>query len=493
MSGLSPNRIVNVTVDLTPKAVASRNFGATLILGSSNVIDVAERERDYTGLDGIAQDFGTSAPEYLAAVIYFSQKPQPGFCKIGRWAKTAAAGRLNGGTLATADETLANFTAITTGSTSITVDSTPHALAALDFSGALNLNGVAAILDTALTTATVVWNSTLNRFEITSATTGASSTVAFGVATGSGVDITHLLKLAAVDGAHAVAGIAAETLPACVARHADLSTAWYGLIVADGSVSADDHMAVAAFIEASTIDRAYGATLGASSTVLTASDSTDLASRVKAAGLERTYTVYSSSNPYAAATILGRLASVNFAASNSAITIMFKDAPGLAAEILTETQANTLAAKNCNVFAVYTNDAAILQNGVMGNGYYIDDVFNTDAMKSTVQTDLFNALVTAATKIPQTDKGTHVLATVAEATCARFVANGVLAPGIWNSDPIGPINTGDQLPKGYQVYVDSVDNQSQADREARKSPPIQILAKLAGAIQSVDCLISVNR
>jgi hypothetical protein len=35
--------------------------------------------------------------------------------------------------------------------------------------------------------------------------------------------------------------------------------------------------------------------------------------------------------------------------------------------------------------------------------------------------------------------------------------------------------------------------QAQADREARKSPPIQIALKLAGAVHTVDIIVNVNR
>ncbi|HIH4124351.1 TPA: DUF3383 family protein, partial [Klebsiella pneumoniae] len=43
------------------------------------------------------------------------------------------------------------------------------------------------------------------------------------------------------------------------------------------------------------------------------------------------------------------------------------------------------------------------------------------------------------------------------------------------------------------VYADSVDNQAQSDREARKSPVIQAAIKLAGAIHYADVQINVVR
>jgi len=43
------------------------------------------------------------------------------------------------------------------------------------------------------------------------------------------------------------------------------------------------------------------------------------------------------------------------------------------------------------------------------------------------------------------------------------------------------------------VYAAPVESQSQADREARKAPVIQIAVKLAGAVHFVDVIVNVNR
>ena len=94
--GLSVSDVVNVTVNMSPLAAAVRNFGALLILGSSPVIDTADRIRQYSGIDGVAADFGNTAPEYLAASLFFSQSPQPSVLYVGRWAKTPTSAQLLG-------------------------------------------------------------------------------------------------------------------------------------------------------------------------------------------------------------------------------------------------------------------------------------------------------------------------------------------------------------------------------------------------------------
>lgn len=90
--GLPLNRITNVTVTLSARAAQGRNFGSMLILGDSTVIPIAERLRAYSSPDDIGDDFGVDSEEYKAAVIWFSQQPQPTLVYVGRWVKTLETG-----------------------------------------------------------------------------------------------------------------------------------------------------------------------------------------------------------------------------------------------------------------------------------------------------------------------------------------------------------------------------------------------------------------
>ena len=69
---LPVSSVVSVQVIMSPIAASLRNFGGMLILGNSDVIPVTERIRTYSSAAEIATDFGTAAPEYQAAVAFFS-------------------------------------------------------------------------------------------------------------------------------------------------------------------------------------------------------------------------------------------------------------------------------------------------------------------------------------------------------------------------------------------------------------------------------------
>jgi len=167
---LPVSRLVRVAVNLSPLAAARRSFGVLMIAGDSDVINGLERFRTYDSIEGVALDFGVNAPEYKAAQAYFGQTPKPRTVMIGRWIRQASAAQNLGAILSTAQKTLSNWTSISNGSFDIQIDGGAQSVTGLDFTAATNLNGVASVIDTALTGASVVWDGA--KFIVTSDTTG---------------------------------------------------------------------------------------------------------------------------------------------------------------------------------------------------------------------------------------------------------------------------------------------------------------------------------
>lgn len=489
---LPVSRLISVSVNLTPKAASTQNLSTLLILGSSNVIDVTERYRTYGSISEVAADFGTALPEYLAAALWFEQSPQPGDLIIGRWAAAATSAVLKGATLSAAQQLLANFTAISNGQFSYIINGgSPTVPAAINLSSAVNLSGVAALISANTPGLVFTWNSNYQRFEAQCASTGPGSTISFLSAPGSGTDLSNLLGMRVTSsGAYVTPGSAAETALNCVNTF-DLNygQTFYGVTVL-GAVDAD-HLAIAPFIEATNSKHIYFVTTQ-SAGVLVAATTSDIASQLKALGYFRTFTQFSSSNPYAAVSAAARMLPTDYAGNNTVITLMYKQEPGIVAENMNTTQAGALEGKNCNVFAAYNNDTAIIQTGVMANGTFFDIITGTDWLALTIQNALYNLLYLTPVKIPQTDAGTQLMVGTIEAVCSQGVINGLLAPGIWTNTGFGQLSLGDYMPKGFYVYAPSVNNQNIADRAARKAVSMQVAAKLAGAVHTIAMSINVN-
>ncbi len=114
---------------------------------------------------------------------------------------------LAGGILTSGNQTLSNWTSITNGSMSITVDGVVRNLSGLNFSSAADLTAVASIIDAALpATVALTWDG-VDQFSITSTNSSVSSsvtaTLTYASATGSGTDISAQLKLTSATAASA--------------------------------------------------------------------------------------------------------------------------------------------------------------------------------------------------------------------------------------------------------------------------------------------------
>lgn len=492
-NALPVSRQVNVSVSLTPAGAQAQNLSTLLVLGNSPVIDTVERYRNYGTLAAVATDFGNSAPEYLAAVAWFGQVPQPTTLQIGRWVRTAAAGVLRGAPLSAAAQALANFTAVTSGGFTYTKNGgSATNVTGINLSAATNLNGVAAAITAALTGATMVWNAAYSRFELTSTVTDSSSSISFLTAPGSGTDISALLGMtSASSGAYRANGANPETALACVTLFdQNYGQSWYAVTLT-GAADAD-HLACAAYIEGTSTKHLYGVSTQAAG-CLVASDTTNIAYQLQQLGYKKTVTQFSSSSAYSVASLLGRILTTDWTGNSTAITLAYKGEPGIVAEQVSASQADALKQFNCNAILAFNNNTSIVLNGVAASGEFLDTVIGTDAMAIDLQQAGYNALYTTPTKIPQTDAGMHLLTTSFEGVMSRYVANGLLAAGVWNGQSFGALRQGDLLAKGYYVYAPPVSSQNSADRAARKSVSFQIAAKLAGAVHTLTIGVTVNQ
>jgi hypothetical protein len=508
-AGLPVALIVAVSVAITPSGTPTPNFNTGLIMGSSSVIDTVTRMRTYSSLTAVANDFGTAAPEYLAAQEWFTQLPKPTTLNIGRWAQAATNGQLYCAPLSAANSLLSAWTAVTNGSFTINLNAAgSQAITGLDFHLQTTLNGVAGVIQTALraigtggyTLATVVYNSVQNRFVISSGTTGASSTVSFLTTGGGGTDISAQLGgTATSSGAYVANGIAAESyLSAVTILDTQYGGSWYELVTL-GAADADVE-AIAPYIEAAGIALHYYFVNTQEAGVITQGDTSNIAFILKQTGYNHTAVQYSSTSLYAATSLAARMVTVNWSGQNTTLTLMFKQEPGIVAETLTTTQLTQLLSNNANVYTNYNNVQAagvtpIIQPGVATSGIFIDSIVGVDVLAATIQAGIFNVLLSQP-KVPLTDAGQGLLGTSIGASLQQFstgAGNGLLGPGVWNAAGFGQLKTGDWMATGSYVYQPPITSQTQAQRIARQSVAFQVAAKLAEATQSVSILLNVNQ
>ena len=264
-----------------------------------------------------------------------------------------------------------------------------------------------------------------------------------------GTDISTLVGGTAAMGALAVPGIAAETPLAAVQACANVSNVWYGLTFPQNTavlLTLTDYTAIAAYILASSRSRMFGVTLYGNGTgaaggtaCLNASITNDLASVLQSLNNKRIVMMYSSSNPAAVETLYGRAFTTDWNGSNTAYTLAYKQAPGITAENLTQSQFTAMVGKGVNADISVDNDTQFIWPGQMSQGYFFDEVHGTDWFANRVQTDVFNVMYTTTTKVPQTDPGMNMIAAAINGSNGAAVNNGFVAPGQWNGPPVGSL------------------------------------------------------
>lgn len=189
----------------------------------------------------------------------------------------------------------------------------------------------------------------------------------------------------------------------------------------------------------------------------------------------------------------GRAMSTDFNGSATCETMHLKDLAGVAPDTgITQTILTTCETLGVDVYASIAGLPKVFSTG--GNEYF-DNVYNLTAFINDLQVAEFNALATTPTKIPQTEPGVALLRGAALDVCQQYAINGFIAPGAWKSPELfgNPAALlANILQFGFYVYSNPVNQQSQANRVARKSPPLQIAIKYAGAIQSVDVIVNIN-
>lgn len=483
------SKVVNVTILSSPLFPGRKGFGLLLIVGNSTRLPTGDRIRFYSDMDGVAADFSSTDEEYKAANVFFAQSPRPSELAIARRFSSATPGELLGGVNYTS--AIATWNAVTNGGFKLSVDGVERTVGSLNFSTDTTLNAVASRIQTALvaagaTGATVVFSGT--RFIVRSGTTGALSTVAYMIAPATGTDIKGMLALDAASNGITTTGSAVETIQGSLDAIQNINGSWYGLMLTTEATEQNLKDA-AAWVEARV--KLFGYT-SAASNVLDGASTTDIAYYMKSVEYRRTIGIYDNNDPYAIASVFARAFVVNFNEQNSTITLKFKKAPTVTPITITETQRLALTAKNMNYYS-YFGDSSMIAEGVVASGVFIDEVHGLDWLQNAVETNVFGYLYTRTTKVPQTDRGVALIVQQVEKAMVEGVNNGLLAPGQWNGDDLGQVKSGDFLSKGFYIYAQPVALQNQSDREARKAPPIQVIAKGAGAIHFVDITITFER
>jgi hypothetical protein len=514
MAEIDLSHVISVTV--SPQAIGLKMVNLSTIALVTNETPIAQDLGAYTiyrNTTAVARDWGSNSEVYQQAVAVFAQTPNiltangylviipmlplvtepatSGYSITAQGINVTSFSHVNGGE-GEGDLPLGSFDIKVDGQAALQVTG-------LDFSDAGNTASVAAVIDAALATAaggtaTATCSAVGDKIQFTSVATGSTSSVEIVASTTPNTtDISGALYLNAnnmqyVQGRAAYSG--RERLVDTIIRTRPL--VYYHAVLPCLTIDNTEALNAANYIQTREM------MLGLASNATDCCDPDSLFETVRASGLKRTrcFAYWGESMLSArlmAAASLSRLLSVNFEGSNTALTTQLKSLNGIAPDPnITETLFNKAEAVGADLYCSFSGVPACVSNGA---NEYLDNVYNDNWLITALQVAGFNALRQTNTKIPQTQAGVDALVTAYKNVLVAGVNNGCFAAGKWGiTDTFGdPERFKTNIETfGYYIYATPLNEQSQAERDARKAPFISIAVKRAGAIHSSNIIVYIN-
>lgn len=496
MTTLDLSNVINVSLTAVPQGLANFNVN-TIALFSNDTPGFVEASRDYLNAREVATDFGSDSLTTKMANIIFSQSPNilsgDGYLTIIPLQSSVSA---TFGDFVTADisANAAGFKTVTDGEFSITLNGTLIDVTGLDFSNInittpeLALADIVSIIKAKILDVFIESDATTITFD--SKKVGTSSSIAFSaVSGGSGTDLTGASYLNTTAGT-ATAGVnsSGETIEEAIIRTEENS--YYNGIIS--TLLVEDAIISSTALAVQSRDKMFF------TPVFSSEDIAGIGTTIKDATQTKTrvllYTDGIEEAQLFAAAYAGRGLSVNFNGSNTSQTLNLKTLAGITPDNgITQTVKNNADTAGLDMYVSYAGISSIVSTG--GNDFF-DNVYSDIWLKLALQVAGFNYLRQTNTKIPQTEAGMDGLKGAYAQILKTAVNNSVLGVGLtWNSSETfgNPEDLKSNITDtGYYIYSLPIAQQSQAERELRKAPLVQIAAKRAGAIHSSDVIVVVE-
>jgi hypothetical protein len=493
-SELDIANIINVTLQGVPSGLAVPNVNS-LALFTTETPGNSDPFRTYLNSKDVGTDYGTNSETKAMADAIFSQTPNI-LSGNGRLViiPMQSAVKATSAKFETPDISgnLSNFQAVSDGEFNIDVDGNASDIKDLDFTNATSLQDIVDIIQAKLQD--VIVSLDTNKIVFTSKKVGTPSVITItAVSGGTGTDLTasNYLNISGGTGTTA-SNSSGETLLEAIARIED-QVSFFGIIT---NLEIEDAVVLST---SNSLEATSYIWLHHFLSVADLEPTTGICSQIKDAENERTrclfYTVSLTTANLMKSAYAGRGFSVVFEGSNTTQTMNLKSL----STINPDTGLNQTIYDKANVAGVdlYANMAGVSSVVSNGNNQFFDYTYNNQWFKLALEVEGFNYLRQTNTKVPQTESGMDGLKGAYARVCERAIVNGMIGKGLtWNSSET--FGTPEDLKrnikdKGYYIYSLPIAQQSQAERDARDAPLVQIAIKLAGAIHKSTVIVRINK
>lgn len=486
---LSIANVINVIITKSPKGLAMPSVNS-IGLFTNEIPNNADVYRTYLNARDVAVDYGTSSITAQMASALFAQTPNilSGDGRLVIMPLQASVSATAGGfTTPNISANLSAILALTNGSLRVVLNGTNKDLTGLNFAGGTTLQDVANVIQAKILDCTI--SVVANTLKFTSKKVGTTSTITLG-SVGSGTDLSQAGFLNASAGTSTTgANASGETIANAILRTQEL-VQYAGVIT---NLEMEDAVVSSLATSIQAMDKIFVHHFASSEDIAGICTTIKSASNFKTRCLLYTKSLATANLMKCA--YVGRGFSVDFAGTNTTLTMNAK----VLATITPDEGITQTIKDNANIAGVdiYTGVAGVPFVFSSGGNDYFDNVYNQLWFKFALEVAGFNFLYQTTGKVPQTEAGMNGLKDAYRKICAQGVLNAFIGTGLtWNTpDTFGnPDDFKRNITDvGYFIYSLPISQQSQADREARKAPLIQIAVKMAGAVHKSDVLVNIQQ
>jgi hypothetical protein len=389
---------------------------------------------------------------------------------------------------------VATVAQVNNGAFNITIDGSVVELSDLDFSSAANLEGIASVINTALSTAgsCEVYHGNLL---IRSSQTGSNATISYASAPESGTDVSTLLALTEANGASLKdcinVGTIADELTAIANAANQAGTFLYGWAIDSSYRDTEDQAMAAAWVNGRSY-RACGAFATNNANAYDPANTSNNGVKARDAGYAGVNYCYDD-NPqvYPDISYLANFLAVNYSGRNTTIAGKFKDADGISAVNFPniETNVATLKDKRINTITGITGqNIKYFREGVQSSAAWSTDGWvNVCNFIAELEINILNVFLRTP-KVAYTVDGQNLIISAAAKTCDKYKQNGAYADGV-EEDPLS--ETGFKTIPAAEILIQELSATTAAQRAEHIGTPLTINLNDAGWMGSISVNVNV--
>lgn len=483
---IPPSYTVNVSLSTTPSGL-QEPVTANIVLFTNEQANFSAPYKAYIEPTQAITDFGTNSKTAQMVAEVFAQSPDLRAANGTLFVCPYVATDATQGSFATPDisNNLQAFQAITDGGLKLTIDGKDFELKNMNFTACKSMQDVANVILAKRPDCFITVDE--GALVFASKTVGTSSSVVLDSAS-VGTDLTDatLLNITAGKTTAGINSSDTETLLEAIARMEQ--DVYFGGIL-DACYRENAYIeTIATQIQATNRALFHGNCSLQNMEVL--------AGALKSASINKVRVMTNSNSLLEAklysAGYASRALAPNRNGSDTAITMNLQSIAGIK-PCIDATLNDVLNAKTFGS-DIYVNQGGLPVNFSNSCNGFTDEILENIWIVEAMQVAGYNCLRKIGTKIPQTEAGMNALKNAYAQICEKCVRSGISAPGTWNGATFG--ESEDMLnaitQNGWYIYSQPIAQQSQAEREERQAPLVQIAIKKAGAIHFSTLIVNVE-